>query len=132
MKQKSGFTILETSIVITALALLFILFFIQIQNFGAMHRDETRKTAVNAVHYALENSFYTANKYDPESISPENLPVVAPELWTDPSGYDFNAPESDYVYQPANCHQGRCTEYTLRARLEKESDYIKTNPVSTN
>lgn len=127
MKQKSGFTILETSIVIVVAALLFALVFAQYQNFEAMRRDEARKTAINTIFYALENDFYQENGYYPEDVSEQNLPVVGAELWTDPSGNKLNTPESDYTYQPANCNQGRCTEYTLRARLEKETDYIKTN-----
>ena len=127
MKQKSGFTILETSIVIVVAALLFVLVFVQYQNFEAMRRDEARKTAINTIFYALENDFYQENGYYPEDVSEQNLPVVGAELWADPSGNELNTPESDYTYQPANCNQGRCTEYTLRARLEKETDYIKTN-----
>jgi prepilin-type N-terminal cleavage/methylation domain-containing protein len=124
--KKKGFTIPEISIVIVVALLLFVLFFTQYQNFAAMHRDEARKTAINTIHYALENSF-KENGYYPESISIASLPVVAEKFWTDPDGYDFNAPESSYTYQPANCHQAHCAEYTLRTRLEKEDDYVKTN-----
>lgn len=128
MNTKKGFTILETIITLVVIALLSILFIVQYANLSAMHRDEQRKTAINAIYYALENSFHAANGYYPESISEANLSVVAPELWQDPEGHNFNDPESNYSYQPANCHQGRCTEYTLTTRLEKESDYTKTNP----
>ncbi len=124
--KKSGFTLLETSIIVVVALLLFILFFTQYQNFEAMQRDETRKTAINTIYYALENNFKEKGYY-PESISITNLPVVAEKFWTDPDGNDFNTPESSYTYQPANCHQAHCTEFTLSTRLEKEADYIKTN-----
>ncbi|MBR6505562.1 type II secretion system protein [Candidatus Saccharibacteria bacterium] len=126
MKKKKGFTVPEISAVIVVALLLFVLFFTQYQNFAAMHRDEARKTAINTIYYALENKYKEIGYY-PESISIANLPVVAEKFWTDPEGHDFNTPESSYIYQPANCHQARCTEYTLRTRLEKEDDYIKTN-----
>ena len=34
---------------------------------------------------------------------------------------------SSYSYTPANCTEGKCKEYTLKAELEKEDAYIKYN-----
>ena len=92
-----------------------------------MFRDETRKTAINAFYYSLENDFYAHYGYYPEQISPEALPTVSSELWVDPSGHAFNSPESSYKYTPANCDNGTCKEYTLTATLEKETAFVKTN-----
>lgn len=122
-----GFTIIETIIIIVFVSALSALIIIQKTNLDAMHRDETRKTALNSMYYSLEEYFYKQNNYYPESISPEVLPTVAPELWTDPDEHEFSTPESEYIYEPANCHQGHCSEYTLKAILEKESNYIRTN-----
>ena len=92
-----------------------------------MHRDEDRKTAINAMYYALEESFYKEHKYYPEFISEENITVIDPSLWTDPSGHNLGDPLSSYSYEAANCHNGKCQEYTLRAKLEKEDTYTKYN-----
>ncbi|MBQ2660480.1 type II secretion system protein [Candidatus Saccharibacteria bacterium] len=127
MDKKSGFTILEIIIVAIFSSLLLILFFVQKSNIDAMERDEDRKTAINAMYYALEESFYKSHGYYPESISEENITVIDPALWTDPLGYNLGDPSSSYSYEPANCDNGRCKEYTLKSTLEKESDYIKYN-----
>ncbi len=127
MKNKQGFTIIELVIVAVFGSLLFLLFFVQKGNLDAMSRDEDRKTAINAMYYALEEGFYNQNKFYPESISEENIPMIDPALWTDPNGLNLGDPLSDYSYEPANCLEGRCKEYILRAKLEKEDAYIKSN-----
>ena len=127
MKKKSGFTILELAIVIVFAGLLVVLFFVQKSNMDAMHRDEDRKTAINAMYYALEEGFYAKNKYYPETISESNLTVMDPKLFTDPNGVNLGQEGSNYTYTPANCEDGKCKEYTLRAELEKEDAYIKKN-----
>ena len=102
-------------------------FFIQKANIDAMNRDEDRKTAINAMYYALEEGFYAQNKYYPETISEDNLKMIDPALWTDPMGINLGSEGSSYSYEPANCTNGKCKEYTLRARLEKEAIYEKKN-----
>ncbi len=125
--MKRGFTILEIIIVGTFASLLFIIFFIQKSNVDAFNRDEARKTAINAIYYALEESFYKDHKYYPEQISEDNIKVIDPALWTDPSGYNLGDPKSSYSYEPANCKDGKCKEYTLKTTLEKEDTYTKYN-----
>ena len=127
MRHKKGFTIIELIIVATFVGLLFILFFVQKSNLDAYERDEDRKTAINAIYYALEESFYKEHGYYPETISEENITVIDPALWTDPSGYNLGDPKSSYSYQPADCDNGRCQKYILKADLEKEAAFIKTN-----
>lgn len=127
MKRKRGFTILELVVVIFFASLLLILFFLQKLNLDAMHRDEQRKEAINAMYYALEEGFHAKNGYYPEYISEENLKVMDPSLFTDPSGINLGQEDSDYTYEAANCTNGKCKEYTLKARLEKEDTYIKKN-----
>ena len=127
MNKKSGFTILEIIIVGVFASLLLILFFIQKSNLDAFHRDEARKTAINAMYYALEEDFYKEHKYYPEQISEENIKVIDPALWTDPLGVNLGDPVGSYFYEPANCDNGKCKEYTLKANLEKEDAYIKYN-----
>ena len=127
MKTKSGFTVLEIVIVATFAGLLFLLFFLQKGNIDAFDRDEKKKTAINAMYYALEESFYKDNNYYPEFISEDNIKVIDPALWTDPDGYNLGDPASSYSYEAANCKEGKCKEYTLKAHLEKEDTYIKNN-----
>lgn len=127
MKTKSGFTILEIIIVAIFASLLLVLFFVQKANIDAMERDEDRKIAINAMYYALEESFYRDHGYYPETISEENIKVIDPALWTDPLGYNLGDANSSYSYQPANCENGHCQEYTLKADLEKEDTYVKYN-----
>ncbi len=107
--------------------LLLALFFIQKSNLDAFERDEDRKTAINAMYYALEESFYKEHGYYPETISEENIKVIDPALWTDPFGFNLGDASSSYSYQPANCEQGQCKEYILKATLEKEDAYVKYN-----
>ena len=127
MNTKKGFTVLEIIIVAVFSALLLIIFFIQKANLDAFNRDEDRKIAINAMYYALEESFYKDHGYYPESISEENIKVIDPSLWTDPLGYNLDDPAGSYFYDPANCKNGKCKEYTLKAVLEKEDAYIKYN-----
>lgn len=127
MDKKQGFTILEVVIVGVFASLLLIFFLIQKSDNDAMQRDETRKTAINAMYYALEESYYKEHKYYPEHISEDNIKVIDPALWTDPDGHNLGSSESSYSYEAANCKDGKCKEYTLKATLEKEQLYIKNN-----
>ncbi|MBP5675202.1 type II secretion system protein [Candidatus Saccharibacteria bacterium] len=125
--KKRGFTIIELAVVIVFATLLVVLFFIQKINTDAMHRDEQRKEALNAMYYALEEGFYAQNGFYPEEISEDNLKVMDPQLFTDPNGINLGLEGSSYSYEPANCDNGKCKEYTLRAILEKEDEYVKKN-----
>ena len=127
MRTKRGFTVLEIIIVAIFASLLLILFFVQKANIDAMERDEDRKIAINAIYYALEEDFYAEHGYYPEKISEDNIKVIDPALWTDPSGNNLGDLGSSYSYEPANCKNGKCKEYTLKAELEKEDAYIKYN-----
>ena len=127
MKTKKGFTVLEIIIVAAFASLALVLFFVQKSNVDAMNRDEKRKTAINAMYYALEEGFYPEHGYYPEEISEKVLTVIDPALFTDPLGYYFGTDFSSYSYEPLSCKDGRCKEYTLRAELEKEDTYVKKN-----
>ena len=124
---RKAFTVPELLVVCAFAALLLILFFVQKGNVDAMNRDEKRKTAINAMYYALEESFYEQNKYYPEEITEDVLTVIDPELFTDPQGYYINSAIGSYSYEATNCKDAKCKSYELRATLEKEDDYIKRN-----
>lgn len=127
MERKHGFTIIELIIVATVVGLLFLFFFNQKTNLDAYSRDEDRKTAINAMYYALEESYYKTHGYYPETISEDNLKVIDPALWTDPNGYNLGDPKSSYSYQPADCENGKCKKYILKADLEREVTYVKNS-----
>ena len=126
MKDKKGFTVLELMVVGAFAALLLVIFFIQKANVEAMDRDDARKVAINAMYYALEEYYYPTYGYYPADINEVVLPVIAPELFTDPFGTNLGIEGSTYTYEVANCDsENHCREYTLRANLEKEDTYIK-------
>ena len=123
---KAGFTLVEILVVIGFLGLLFIFALLQYFTLSAMDRDEQRKTAINAMYYSLEEGFYAQNGYYPQTISDTILTTMDPELFTDPDGVNLGSEGSTYTYEPADCDDnGHCQEYTLRADLEREDDYIK-------
>lgn len=125
MRNKKGLTFLEVLIILIFLATLVVAFFIQQSSLAAAHRDDERKTSINAIYYALEESFYPTHGYYPEYISESNLTVIDPSSFTDPSGYQLGDPVSSYSYRPANCYLGHCQEYILSSTLELEETYSK-------
>lgn len=128
MKTRKGFTVLELILAIVFVGIFVVLFFLQKQNVEAMQRDEKRKTAINAIYYALEEGYYAENKAYPENIeNAEVLPWIDPNLFTDPYGMNLWDNGSNYSYETSDCQDGKCKAYSLRTTLEKEDDYIKTN-----
>ena len=119
MNVKKGFTIIEVTIVGAFAALLVIIFFLQKANVDAMNRDDDRKTAINAIYYALEEYYYPKYGYYPSEINEDVLPVIDPQLFTDPFGANVGTETSTYSYEPANCNTANeCQDFILRANLE--------------
>jgi len=142
MKQR-GFTVIELLIVIAFLIFAGALFFVQKNNLEISTRDDKRKTAINAMYYSLEESFYKQNGYYPMTIDEKNLTTLDKALFTDPSGIKLGqttqkvddeeeSVQSDYRYEPTNCSDNQCKGYSLRADLEGEADYIKKSRAPTN
>ncbi len=128
MKTKKAFTVLELILAIIFVGIFVVLFFLQKQSVEAMDRDEKRKTAINAMYYALEEGFYAEHKYYPENIeSADVLPWIDPNLFTDPRGLNLWDEDSNYSYTTSDCKDEKCKSYSLRAKLEKEEDYVKTS-----
>ena len=127
MKRSQGFTIIELIVVIVFALFATSLLLYQKANIEAAQRDEDRKTAINAMYYNLEEVFYKANNYYPETIDSETLKAMDPALFTDPSGNTLGEPASEYRYSATDCQNEQCNGYTLRSLLEKEADYVKTN-----
>lgn len=124
---KRGFTIIELLFIVVVLAGAGILFFVQKNNLEVAARDETRKTAINAMYYSLEEVYYKTNGYYPRTIDEKVLPSVEPALFTDPEGVKLGDGDSDYRYEPLDCTDDKCKSYSLRTFLESEADYVKTS-----
>ena len=127
MKRSQGFTVIEVIAVVLFLAVATVLLFIQKENLAAAQRDDQRKTAINAMYYSLEESFYEKNGYYPSQIDSKTLRSVDPDLFTDPDGTKINDPEAEYHYDATNCTGEHCKSYKLSADLEKEDEYVKTS-----
>jgi len=126
-KSRRGFTVLELIICIVFVGVFVVLFFLQKVNVDAMERDKQRKIAINAMFYSLEEGFYEQNGFYPEEIFEDNLTTMDPNLFTDPLGFIIGDEFSSYRYEPANCTDGKCQQYSLRAIMEKEDDFIKSS-----
>jgi len=125
IKRTSGFTVIEIIFIILVLGVASVLFFYQKNELAIASRDQQRKTAINAMYYGLEEVFYKANNYYPETISETNLPSVEPALFSDPNGAKIGARSSNYRYEATNCNDNKCQAYNLRTTLENEADYVK-------
>ncbi len=125
MKHKSGFTVIELSVVIIFLALIFGLFFNQKNHLRQVDRDNQRKAAVNAIYFNLTEVYYKKNKYYPEKLTPETLPGVDPQIFTDPQGTLMGEAGSNYNYSTSSCNNNQCQNFKITADLELEEDFTR-------
>lgn len=124
MKQQ-GFTVIELLVAVVLVAVTATFLLIQRADLLATQRDSNRKTAINAMYYALEEAFYKQHSYYPTTISTDNLPTIDPNLFTDPNGRLLGTDGSDYYYEGLGCDGNTCSGYKLTADLENEADYTK-------
>jgi Tfp pilus assembly protein PilE len=127
MKHTQGFTVIEVIVVTLFLSVATTVLFMQKNNIAATHRDDQRKTAINAMYYGLEEVYFAKNKNYPAEITDKTLVALDPALLTDPDGKKIGDKDSDYRYEGINCTNDVCQAYTIRADLEKEADFVKTN-----
>lgn len=127
MKRAQGFTVIEVIVVILFLSLATVVLLVQKNNIAATHRDDQRKTAINAMYYSLEEVYFAKNKNYPANITDKTLTALDPSLLADPNGKKIGDKDSDFRYEGINCTNDTCQAYRLRADLEKEADFIKTN-----
>ncbi len=85
--RQAGFTVIELIVVTVVLALAAVLVFIQINNLKIANQDDTRKQAINAMYYALEEVYYKQHHSYPQTVTSAILPSVDPALFTDPDGF---------------------------------------------
>jgi type II secretory pathway pseudopilin PulG len=127
MKRSHGFTVIEVIVVALFLSVATVVLFIQRNHLTTTQRDDQRKTAINAMYYSLEEVYFAKNGYYPAEISDKVLPSVDPSLFAEPNGVKPGDKNANYRYEGVNCDNDKCKGYSLRADLEKEADYIKTN-----
>ena len=125
MKNESGFTAIELIIAILVLITAGVVFWTQKNELSAQHRDQQRKTAINAIYYNLEEVVYPGLNGYPETIDAKQLKAMDSELLKDPKGITLGTHGSTYSYEPSSCDKGICRHYVLRADLEKEADFTK-------
>lgn len=126
--KRRGFTVIELLVIIVILGVGGWLFFTERATVNAEQRDSTRKTAINAMYYNLEEVYFEAHSYYPQSIDSKILRAMDPALFTDPTGVKMGASGANYRYEATGCTtDGQCKGYTLRSSMEREADYVKTN-----
>lgn len=125
--RSHGFTVIELILVVLLLLGAAGVLTWQRNNLAEGFRDEQKKTAINALYYGLEESFYKENGYYPLTLTDTTLRTVDKALLKDPSGVMINTAGSAYRYQPERCDQNKCQGYTLSAELEREATFTKRN-----
>ena len=124
MNQR-GFTVIELLALFVLLSIIGVVFWTQKTAIETSARDDSRKTSINALYYALEEVYYPTNKSYPKTLSPSTVPSVDPNLFKDPEDRQLGKSDSDYRYEGKNCTGEACKSYTLRTTLDNEADYVK-------
>lgn len=125
LARQRGFTVLELLVSVIFLLVIGTIFYVQKRDLEVAQRDSTRKTAINAMYYALEDVYYPANKAYPEKLTTDHLKGIDPGVLTDPNGVAIGDQKSQYRYETKGCQNGQCKSYKLSADMEHEATYIK-------
>ena len=112
-------------VVIAFLIAVAVLGFFQLSKIRDESDNTKKRTAINAMYYSLEEGFYAKNGYYPEKIEDKTLLTMDTALLNDPNNKKIGDRASAYRYEAANCSNGKCKSYKLRAVLAGEDDYIK-------
>lgn len=126
-KHFKGFTVIELLVVVAFLGIAAVISLIQINTIRTESINKQKRTAINAIYYSLEESFYKEHKYYPETLSDDTLKTMDSALLTDPNDVKIGDSSSDYRYESRDCENGKCKAYTLRTVLENESDFVKNS-----
>jgi len=125
MNKRNGFTVIELLVVIAFLIAVAVLGFFQLSKIRNESDNTKKRTAIKAMYYSLEEGFYAKNGYYPEKIEDKTLLTMDTALLNDPNNKKIGDRASAYRYEAANCNNGKCKSYKLRAVLAGEDDYIK-------
>ena len=149
LKNRSkGFTIVELLIVIVVIAILATLVIVTFTGIQQKARNSQRQTDINALDSHIEAYFASNGNYptfgnlqDPTWVA-ANMKGLDPASLTDPKvpAADVDATHTGiknaadvthygYVTVPATCDNTntQCTGFTLTAKLEGDSDFIKSS-----
>lgn len=127
-KLTAGFTVVELLVAVVVLMSIGLIVLSQKNTLESIHRDKERKTAINAIYYNLEEVVKPASNGYPSTLSAAQLKAMDKDLLKDPWGKTIGEKDSNYRYEPTGCGGGTvCSGYTLRADLEREADFVKTN-----
>lgn len=85
--RQAGFTVIELVVVAVLVGLASLLTFQQLHALKVANDNSDRKTAINAMYYALEEVYYREHKSYPATLTSATLPSVDPKLFTDPDGF---------------------------------------------
>ncbi|MEO5691420.1 MAG: prepilin-type N-terminal cleavage/methylation domain-containing protein [Candidatus Saccharimonadales bacterium] len=125
MKKQSGFTVIELLVVVIVFVLAGMFFLQQKSQIERVDRDRQRKTSINAFHYSLQEVYYKQKGSYPKAIDEKVLPSVDPTLFKDPNGKTVGDQGSNYRYEGLDCEGDVCKDYSLRADLEAEDDFVR-------
>jgi hypothetical protein len=128
MKTTRGFSVVELLAALTFLGILVAVLLFQRQTLTMIRHDQARKTAINAIHYNLEEVVRPELGGYPRVLKASQLKAMDSNLLKDPHGTMIGETDSDYRYEPTGCNGGDlCTGYTLRADLDREADFVRKN-----
>ena len=125
MNKRIVFFFIDFLVVIVFLIAVAFLGFFRLSKIRNESDNTKKRTAINAMYYSLEEGFYAKNGYYPEKIEDKTLLTMDTALLNDPNNKKIGDRASAYRYEAANCNNGKCKSYKLRAVLADEDDYIK-------
>lgn len=123
-KSQAGFTVIELMVAILLVSVVSVLALNSIRTMRAEHRDDTKKSDINAIYFQLE-SFYEKTNYYPEKIDSKTLSGIDPESLKDEHGTNIGSDSAKYKYKPRDCAENKCKSYTLETDLDREDMYKK-------
>lgn len=123
--SQSGFTVAEVFIALAMLLGAGFLIYNQWQYFSLVERNADRRTAINAVHYYLQEVYEPQHGGYPVMLQTDDISAIEGDHLRDPAGRLVTEFQSDLRYEPGSCSEGVCQRYTLRANLEQATDFIR-------
>lgn len=108
---------LELVFVAVLLGIASIFVFVQINNLKTAGQDVQRKTAINAMYYALEEVYYKEHNSYPQSLTASTLPSVDPNLFTDPDGFTLGEESLNEEEMQKLIDKGKASD-SLQKRLD--------------
>lgn len=141
-RKQSGFTIIELLIVIVVIGILAALVITTFSGVQKKARNAERQSDIKAVHTQLEavfqelNSYPTLSEINDSTWRGTNTKSLDADALKDPKGSAQQlvnpATSTGYGYAPTKddntpCGTGECTKYTLTAKIEGGSDFVKKN-----